>query len=257
MEINKDTLYEYLLFNTPFKYNDNITLYPVKVKDILDFQKYKSTITIRKDSIFTEKKIIKMSYLQFIKFSCRNFELADEYKLFYLPYFYDYTISLLQIVCGEDAEIKYNTYDLSFSINGCEITDEIFDDLRRIIILQNDIDFDIDEFMNIETVIAFEKAKEFEAKKNNETSDIEDYIDSIVIALKISEENVRELSIRKFWRYIKRINKHEDYQVCRSASMSGFVTFKEPIQHWMTSIDVIDKYKQYKTDEDELKSKIG
>ena len=136
------------------------------------------------------------------------------------------------------------------------VTDEVFDDLRKIIIIQNDIDFDIDEFMNIDTVKALEKAREFEAKKNKEKADIEDYIDSIIIGLKVTEDYVSNLTIRKFWRYIKRINKHEEYEACRSGQMSGMVTFKEPIQHWMTSIEVTDKYENLKTDEEELRSKI-
>ena len=95
--------------------------------------------------------------------------------------------------------------------------------------------------------------EDIEVKKK---SDIEDYIDSIIIGLKVTEEYVSNLTIRKFWRYIKRINKHEEYEACRSGQMSGMVTFKEPIQHWMTSIEVTDKYENLKTDEEELRSKI-
>ena len=197
-----------------------------------------------------------MGYLEFIKYACRNDELAQKYNMPLLPFYYDFIIGILQLTCGEDVEIKYNTSTLDFSINDFLVTDEVFDDLRKIIIIQNDIDFDIDEFMNIDTVKALEKAREFEAKKNKEKADIEDYIDSIIIGLKVTEDYVSNLTIRKFWRYIKRINKHEEYEACRSGQMSGMVTFKEPIQHWMTSIEVTDKYENLKTDEDELRSKI-
>ena len=197
-----------------------------------------------------------MGYLEFIKYACRNDELAQKYNMPLLPFYYDFIIGILQLTCGEDVEIKYNTSTLDFSINDFLITDEVFDDLRKIIIIQNDIDFDIDEFMNIDTVKALEKAREFEAKKNKEKADIEDYIDSMIIGLKVTEEYVSNLTIRKFWRYIKRINKHEEYEACRSGQMSGMVTFKEPIQHWMTSIEVTDKYENLKTDEEELRSKI-
>ena len=120
-----------------------------------------------------------------------------------------------------------------------------------------DIDFDIDEFMNIDTVKALEKARDFEAKKNKETSDIEDYIDSLVIELRTTNEYVMNLTVRKFWRYIKRVNKHEQYEACLNGQMSGMATFKEPIEHWMTSIEVKDKYENLKTDEGELREKIG
>ena len=256
MEINKDTLFPYLIYNKEIKYNEHITLYPIKMKDIITFQQYQIALTLRKDAIFQDKQIIKMGYLEFIKYACRNDELAQKYNIPLLPFYYDFIIGILQLTCGEDVEIKYNTSTLDFSINDFLVTDEVFDDLRKIIIIQNDIDFDIDEFMNIDTVKALEKAREFEAKKNKEKADIEDYIDSMIIGLKVTEDYVSNLTIRKFWRYIKRINKHEEYEACRSGQMSGMVTFKEPIQHWMTSIEVTDKYENLKTDEEELRSKI-
>ena len=256
VEISKDTLFPYLIYNKEIKYNEHITLYPIKMKDIITFQQYQMALTLRKDAIFQDKQIIKMGYLEFIKYACRNDELAQKYNMPLLPFYYDFIIGMLQLTCGEDVEIKYNTSTLDFSINDFLVTDEVFDDLRKIIIIQNDIDFDIDEFMNIDTVKALEKAREFEAKKNKEKADIEDYIDSIIIGLKVTEDYVSNLTIRKFWRYIKRINKHEEYEACRSGQMSGMVTFKEPIQHWMTSIEVTDKYENLKTDEEELRSKI-
>ena len=256
VEISKDTLFPYLIYNKEIKYNEHITLYPIKMKDIITFQQYQMALTLRKDAIFQDKQIIKMGYLEFIKYACRNDELAQKYNMPLLPFYYDFIIGILQLTCGEDVEIKYNTSTLDFSINDFLITDEVFDDLRKIIIIQNDIDFDIDEFMNIDTVKALEKAREFEAKKNKEKADIEDYIDSLIIGMKVTEEYVSNLTIRKFWRYIKRINKHEEYEACRSGQMSGMVTFKEPIQHWMTSIEVTDKYENLKTDEEELRSKI-
>lgn len=256
MEISKDTLFPYLIYNKEIKYNEHITLYPIKMKDIITFQQYQMALTLRKDAIFQDKQIIKMGYLEFIKYACRNDELAQKYNMPLLPFYYDFIIGILQLTCGEDVEIKYNTSTLDFSINDFLVTDEVFDDLRKIIIIQNDIDFDIDEFMNIDTVKALEKAREFEAKKNKEKADIEDYIDSLIIGMKVTEEYVSNLTIRKFWRYIKRINKHEEYEACRSGQMSGMVTFKEPIQHWMTSIEVTDKYENLKTDEEELRSKI-
>ena len=256
VEISKDTLFPYLIYNKEIKYNEHITLYPIKMKDIITFQQYQMALTLRKDAIFQDKQIIKMGYLEFIKYACRNDELAQKYNMPLLPFYYDFIIGILQLTCGEDVEIKYNTSTLDFSINDFLVTDEVFDDLRKIIIIQNDIDFDIDEFMNIDTVKALEKAREFEAKKNKEKADIEDYIDSMIIGLKVTEDYVSNLTIRKFWRYIKRINKHEEYEACRSGQMSGMVTFKEPIQHWMTSIEVTDKYENLKTDEEELRSKI-
>ncbi|WP_099467740.1 hypothetical protein [Konateibacter massiliensis] len=255
MEINHQQLHSYLLYDSEIPYNENIVLSPIRMKNILLFQQCQSALTLRKDSIFQEKELIKMSYFEFIKYAHHNFELASKYEVQGLDFYYDLILNIFRLACV-DAEIAYaQNHDIT--INGQIITDEIFDDLRKVILIQNDIDFDVDEFMNIETIKALEKAREFEAKKNKEKADIEDYIDSLVIGLKVTEEYISNLSIRKFWRYIKRINKHENYQTSCTAKMSGMVTLKEPIQHWMTSIEVEDKYANLKTDEDELRGKVG
>lgn len=256
MNIDKQALLPLLIFNQEIKYNEQITLYPVKMKHIVDFQQCQMTLTLRKDAIFREKNILKMDYLDFIKYAFRNAELSRQYEMPLLPFYYDFLLKIFQLVCGENANITYDSSTLDIFINGCKITNSILDDLRRIIILQNDIDFDTDEFMNIDTVKALERAREFEEKKHKEKADIEDYIDSLIIGLKVTEEYVSNLTIRKFWRYIKRLNKYEEYQACRHGQMSGMVTFSEPIQHWMTSIEVVDKYQDLKTDEGELRSKV-
>ena len=61
MKISKDTLLSYLIYNDPFQYNEHITLYPITMKDVILFQSLTCSITVRKNSIFHSKKIIKMA----------------------------------------------------------------------------------------------------------------------------------------------------------------------------------------------------
>ena len=127
---------------------------------------------------------------------------------------------------------------------------------RHIIIIQNDIDFDIDEFLNYDTEQRLLKAKK-DLNKNDDKASIEDYIDSLVIAMNTTEERIMNMTIRKFWRYIKRYQLHESYTIAKTGECSGMVSFKEPIKHWMVSLEEDDKYKELKTDENELRGKIG
>lgn len=152
--------------------------------------------------------------------------------------------------------MKLNQQTNQIIINGEIITPQIFDDLRRIIIIQNDIEFDIDEFLNYDTEQRLLKAQQHIDRDNNKAN-IEDYIDSLVIAMHTTEDRIMNMTIRKFWRYIKRYNLHENYTIMRTGECSGMVSFKEPIEHWMVSIDENDKYKNLKADENELKRKIG
>lgn len=253
MNINKNSIYPFLLYSRPINY-ESIVLYPVKMKDILEFQLYSDAITVRKNSIFPDKKIIKMSYLDFLLYAFVNSKLGDEYNIPNLKSYYVYALQLLKLVCCNQ-EVKVLDTGIIY-INDVEITSEIFDDLRRIIILQNDIDFDIDEFINKDTEEALKKASEKENKIKDKVT-IEDYIDSLSVALHLSEDEIMNMSIRKFWRFIKRFNLHESYTILKTGEASGMVTYKEPIKHWMISIDEDDRYSSLKTDEKSLKDKIS
>ncbi len=255
VEINKNTLFPLLIYNKPVKYTENIILYPVTMNDIVTFQTLSQSITVRKNSTFHEKQIIKMTYLDFLLYCLCNEELENQYKIIGLSQYFFYAIQLLQLCC-KDAEIKLNQQTGQIIINGEVITPQIFDDLRRIIIIQNDIDFDIDEFLNYDTEQRLLKAQK-DLDKDKDKANIEDYIDSLVIAMHTTEDRIMEMTIRKFWRYIKRYNLHENYTIMRTGECSGMVSFKEPIKHWMVSLEEDDKYKHLKADENEIKGKIS
>ena len=72
-----------------------------------------------------------------------------------------------------------------------------------------------------------------------------------------TEEEVKKMSIRKFYRILKRQRLHEDYTIMRTGEMSGMVKFKEPVKYWVRSIDEDDKYAHLKTDEGALRNKMG
>ena len=254
VEISKDSLLPLLIYNKPYQYTNNIVLSPVTMNDVISFQLLSQAIIVRKNSIFREKNIIKMTYLDFLVYCFGNKELEEKYKIIGLSEYLFYTIKLLQLCC-KDAEININ-HQGQITINEEIITPKIFDDLRRIIIIQNDIDFDIDEFLNYDTEQRLLKAqKDLDKEKNK--ANIEDYIDSLVIAMHTNEDRIMNMTIRKFWRYIKRYNLYEDYTILKTGECSGMVSFKEPVKHWMTSLDEEDKYKNLKANENELKGKIG
>lgn len=255
MKINKQMLLPFMMYNSPIRYSENIVLHPILMKDIIIFQSLESSITLRKNSTFREKKIIKMTYLDFLLFSAGNMELEIQYNILGLSNYYYHAIKLLQLCC-KDSDIRIEKDTGKLTINGEIVTSEIFDDLRRIIIIQNDIDFDIDEFINYDTEQRLLKAQK-DLSRDDDSVSIEDYIDSLVIVMHVTEEYVMNMTIRKFWRYIKRYNLHETYTIAKTGECSGFVKFNEPIKHWMRSIDDDeDKYKNLKTDESELRSKV-
>lgn len=252
MKLTKDTLFPYLIYNKPFIYDNHITLYPVTMNDIVLFQSLTKAITLRKNSIFHEKKIIKMTYYDFLIYSFGNDDLETQYNIPGLSTYFFLAYEMLKLCC-KDGEVTVDQY---MKINGEIVTPKIFDDLRRIIIIQNDIDFDIDEFINYDTEQSLLRAANQQNSTKNKAN-IEDYIDSLVIAMHSNESDIMNMTIRKFWRYIKRYQLHESYTIAKTGECSGMVKFKETIPYWITSLDDDDKYKNLKTDENEIRSKVG
>lgn len=252
--MTNESLFSYVIFNKEIPYNDKITLYPVTMKDVLTFQFLSQSLTVRKNSTFHEKEIIKMSYLEFLLYCLGNKELEAQYQIPGLSQYFLYAVKLLQICCqGADIQIDQQTGQVF--INQECITSKIFDDLRRIIIIQNDIDFDMDEFLHHDTEQRLLKARK-DLNKSESKANIEDYIDSLVIAMNTTEDRIMNMTIRKFWRYIKRYQLRESYTIAKTGECSGMVSFKEPLKHWMTSFEEEDKYKDLKTDETSLKRKL-
>lgn len=253
---NKDTLASYLMYSKPIPFNENITLYPITMDHILEFQKYSRALTFRKDSRFGVKQIIKMTYLEFLFYVAMNPEVNTLFEdTPDLSYYFAYALGMLELVCV-DQEISFNNKTGGIRINGYEINADEFDDIRRIVILQNGINFDIDEFLNYETEKSLEKAQK-KISKNSDIVTTEDYIDALIVALHMSEDDIKQMSIRKFWRIVKRQSLHETYTILKTGECSGMVKFKEPIKHWIRSMDEEDKYAHLKADEGELRNKIG
>ena len=243
-----------LMYSEPFHYSEDMVLHPILMKDILDFNLVKTSIMVRKNSIFPIKKILKMSYLEFLFYCHGNIELAEEFNLPLLPHYYSFAFGLLKLVF-KDQEVLANPQTGGFMINGTEISHETFDDFRRIIIAQNGIDFDIDEFIHRDTEEALEKAQA--SISNKEKYTLEDYIDSVCLAMGLCESEVKEMPIRKFWRYVRRISKRDTFTILKTAESGGMVKFKQPVEYWMTQLDTDDKYKDIKTDADSIRSMIS
>lgn len=254
MTFDEVTLSPYLVYSKPIPYSDKITLYPITMEHYFEFQQFQESLTVRKDSTFTEKRIVKMTYYDFLKYSFKNTDLSSKYNIPFLKDLYGYMWALLKLACKSNIEINANQ---NFIINGQEITDKEFNDIRQILIVQNGVDFNIDEFIHYDTEQALKKATEKERNIKNDKATIEDFVDSLVVALHTTEQSIMGTPIRKFWRYVKRYNLLEDYTIRRTGECSGLISFKEPLKHWMTSLDVNDMYDNVKMSESELTKIAG
>ena len=117
-----------------------------------------------------------------------------------------------------------------------------FESFRIIILEQNGFEVN-DEFIHndIKKYIEAEEANDKEPKAT-----LEDCQEAIMLELKCSSvKELKSMSVRRFNRLVPKILHRENYVICYSASMSGLVSFKGDIPHWLSkqrSNALIDKY---------------
>ena len=55
MKFTKDSMQDYLLYDTPYKYNDVLTIHPITMANILSFNKYQSIYDSQKCNFYRKE----------------------------------------------------------------------------------------------------------------------------------------------------------------------------------------------------------
>lgn len=239
-----------LYFDEPIQYR-SLLIYPVKMKDYLDFHFAVNCLLIDKNSAGIEA--VSMSYLKYMYYLANNGS----------PYLYMFNLLLhlvLKIDMNDNSAIRFYTRsDIPyFSINGMEYDNNDLEHIIEIIFNQNCID-KIDNTIQKEIRDAFDKAKEYKMKQNNnKICSLEDQMICVLISTPLKFNDIYELTIRKFEKILARVDAKLHYQIYLQASMSGMVKFKDEsvIQHWMNDLTKQDKYSDVKVDMDEMRNKV-
>lgn len=240
-----------LYFDLPITYKE-LKIYPIKMKEYLEFHMLVDCLLIDKNSI-PDVNIINMSYLRFL-----YYESAEKG----LPYVFMLK-ALLCLVLHMDLEEEINFYindknQAFFKVRGVEYNSNDFNKIVNIIFEQNCIDA-IDNTIQKEIRDALEKAQEYKIAQNHrKICSLEEQMICVLISTPLKFEDIYELTIRKFTKIIERVNLKMHYQIYLSASMSGLVKFKndDAITYWMADLSKTDKYAEVKVDMDAMREKI-
>lgn len=240
-----------LYFDEPIPYKE-LLIYPVTMKDYLEFHLAVSCLLIDKNSI-PDVNIISMSYLRFLYYqSLENKE----------PYIYMIKVLLCLVLHIDiDEEINFYVDDKNkafFKVRGVEYNADDFDNIAKIIFEQNCIT-PIDETIQKEVRDALEKAEEYKQRQNKQKMcSLEEQMICVLISTSLKMNDIYNLTIRKFEKILQRVDAKLHYEIYLNASMSGFVKFKDEgaIQHWMNDLSKDDKYSDVKVDMDTMRNKI-
>nr|DAG31341.1 MAG TPA: hypothetical protein [Caudoviricetes sp.] len=240
-----------LYFDEPIQYKD-LLIYPVQMKDYLEFHWLSSCLLIDKNSI-PDINIISMSYLNFLYYmSATN----DE------PYIYMVKMLLCMVLHMDfDEEMSFYVDENDkafFKVRGIAYDSSDFDEIVKIIFEQNCIT-PIDNTIQKEVRDALQKAEEFKMQQTKQKMcSLEEQMICVLISTPLKLEDIYELTIRKFEKILRRVDAKLHYQIYLSASMSGMVKFKDEnaIKHWMNDLTNDDRYADVKVDMDTMRNKI-
>ena len=246
----------YLTFDLPVPYK-NLKIYPATVRDYIEFSTYSECLTLDKNSI-PDPKIISMTELEYIYYST---EKDNKPYLF----FFDRLLA----ICLKDEEdfenlkesilrYKYNeTHNPFFIIGENKYDSKDFINIKNIICQQNLVDIP-DENISKEVRDSLEEARKYK-NKGKRPATLEDYIVSLSNFTGWEIEYIYSMTVRKFIKSLERINNLIHYKIYMTASMSGFVEFKDKsfIKHWLENLDEKDKYKDVALDLEAVQSKLN
>ena len=249
----------FVTFDIPIVYK-NITIYPATVKDYGRFMGYAECFSLEKNSI-PDPKIISMTELEYL-YHLSQTETEKPYLIWF-----DRILS----ICLKDDKtfeninesVKRYKYDEKgkpfFTIGKEKYISRDFIELKNIICKQNLVELP-DENISKEVRDSFEKARLYKNKiSGDKPSSLEDYIISLSVVTGWEFDYIYGLSIRKFTKSLKRLDRYIHYKIFLSASMSGMVEFKDKsfIRYWLSGMDDDDRYKDVAVDLTTMQDKIS
>lgn len=136
------------------------------------------------------------------------------------------------------------------------ISSEEFDEMRQLIMLQNDIK---PQHFNAETEkLLYEmKIKLKSTRKDNSYTTMEDLITIVSYSMHISNEEMENLTIRRFNRYLDIALSKDDYYMYKSLELSGAIKMKSEIPHWVKHYEPKGKFDDVLVDGGNLLTSLG
>lgn len=236
--------YNYELFNDePVLFLDKIKVYPVKVKNIFEFNNALQCLLFDPMD-YPDIEIATLPRLYFLTEWARRSSLPqEEYEtwlrnnaqLYGLYKLLELLFSLVLDPSYKIALVNLNNigyYSLRILINENDYVDirpQDFEDLRHLILEQNSCTYS-DEFVHNDIKQYIKEQSE----QSKDTVTLEDSRDAFMVRLGyVNSRDIDEMTIRRYNRMSTMLSQREDYLMAKQAEMTGFVTFKTPIKHWI------------------------
>lgn len=230
------------LWGEPQRYKD-LFLFPIKIKDIVYKDLFFKTMFYPKKYI-NIKEVMKLSYLKYLIFVI--FGKDEEIKKIYIEELIRF---LRYIFRKESIEVVWEWGDLSkdglsmgeikIIVDGIEITESDFDNVREIILLQNGWSIEYIEQYNPE----LEESLQFFQSKTYPTFEEKILIFASLLCKTIHE--VQDYSLYQLDNQLKRLISILEYKAFKPIEISGQISSKngdEIIKHYLVHLERENRY---------------
>jgi hypothetical protein len=220
---------------------------PIPLRRLFEFAACLPVLTARQDRE-RSKALLKLPYMWYIRHAWDNWRILGR------PDFEPYMRMLQGIL-----EMATGFGEIGFKIArkpggalaACELLIggkalrwRDFDEARRIILRQSGVPWS-GAFVNEDAEKAVDEgAKADAAKSGRIPPSLEDLLDLASMYLKMGVDEMAErFTIGKFNALIRRMASFEDYKLLKGAELSGLVSFKSPIPHWIAGEEEPDIFR--------------
>lgn len=240
--------------SVPYK---SLMIHPIRIQDYYEFLFCIPCLMLEKNSIKDPQlalKAISMSYLEYM------YESTNQENNY--TQLFDGLLRLVLNIKDKEKIIKYG-YDKNkepyFMIDNITYYSDDFDELRKIISEQNMIDLP-DEKIQKNVRESLEEARKFKQRiNNNKVASFEEQIMALATYTGWTPDDIYNMTYRKFILAIRRANQIIMSNIYLTASMSGFVSFKDKsiLKSWISDISETDKYSDVKMSPEQLQAKAN
>lgn len=235
-----------LLWNSPINF-EGVFLYPVTVSQINLFKQCSAVLQIDPLEL-PDIKFQAMSRLRFILETFRMLEEEDTPPAYQaIPQLF---VMLIRMVLGDEQEISLQhptdhrldgkilhiTRRPSQTDQGVSLvlTPKLFDDFRRVVLIQNGIDISEEEVDPVmrrvynEDMVRLQRAGQTQSGITEE-----DRLDLMSLHNRCLRSELGEMPLREYILKTDRLLTKEIYQAQLNGQMTGFVKFKKEPRHWL------------------------
>lgn len=252
---------KYFYKNKPVPYKlkcgEEIIIYPVMIEDSDIFEESYDILTFNKSEI-PIPEIIQMSYLQFLI----EIILREEQNKKEKERYNEHKLANILELCLKENNVIPNYSNGKPALFVCDeddivksiITHKDFDDIKKIILYQNIKDYD-DSYISKDMrniIDEYYKA----TNSNIDPLSLEDKIAFLGNEAGLSTEEILKMTYREFNNRFGWAVDKMDYQINKTAEMSGNVKFDKKIEHLIYRRKK-NKYEKFFTDKDAFTNKIN